>query len=184
MIMHLTKSLVRSCGFMSIILISACSSHIPPEIRESLDGSPSVAQVHQAADNYLSKKVRWGGIILNTENKHKTSWLTILAYPLSNHGEPHVSNQSSGRFIAIVEQFLEPLVYSRDRKITITGKLLRTEIIKVGEFPYAYPVVQVGLYYLWPVEPELSDFDHQPYWWSDPWYDPYYPWHFPYFPHR
>lgn len=182
--MPLTKSTIRICSFMSIILISACSSHIPPEIKQSMDDAPSMAQIHDAPDSYLSKKVRWGGVILNTENKHNASWLTILAYPLSDHGEPLLSDQSPGRFIAIVEQFLEPLVYSQDRKITVTGKLLRTETIKVGEYPYEYPVIQVDQHYLWPFEPELSDFDHYPYWWSDPWYNPYYPWHSPYYPHR
>lgn len=182
--MRLIKLVARPIWIVLIVLVSACSSHIPPEIRESLDGAPSVAQVHQAAENYLAKKVRWGGIILNAENKQKTSWLTILAYPLSNHGEPHVSDHSPGRFIAIVDKFLEPLVYSRDRKITIIGKLLRTETIKVGEFPYQFPVVQVEQHYLWPAEPEPSDFKHDPYRWSDPWYNPYYPWHSPYYPHR
>jgi len=179
--MTLIKLVARPIGVVLIILVSACSSHIPPEIRESLDGAPSVAQVHQAADSYISKKVRWGGIILDVENKHKTSWLTILAYPLSNHGEPHISDQSPGRFIAIVDKFLDPLVYGRDRKITIKGKLLRTEIIKVGEFPYQFPVIQVEQHYLWPAESKPSDFEHHPYWWSYPWYDP---WHSPYYPHR
>ena len=182
--MHLKKFTIYLCCFMSFILISACSSYIPPEIKQSLDDAPSMTQVRDTPDSYLSKKVRWGGVILNTENKHNASRLTVLAYPLSGQGKPLLSDKSPGRFIATVEQFLEPLVYSQDRKITITGKLLRTETIKVGEYPYEYPVIQVDQHYLWPVEPELSDFDHYPYWWSDPWYNPYYPWHSPYYPHR
>lgn len=182
--MRLIKFIVRSCCIFVIALATACSSHIPPEIKQSPDGAPSVAQVHQATNNYISKKVRWGGIILNTENKVNSSWLTILAYPLSDHGEPLTSDQSPGRFIAIVDNFLEPLIYKKDRKITVVGKLLRTATIKVGGFPYAYPVVQVEQHYLWPVQPDLSDHDHYPYWWSDPWYDPYYPWHSPYYPYR
>ena len=182
--MHLIKSISHLGWFFLISLASACSSHIPPEIKQGLEGSPGVAQVREAADNYLSQKVRWGGVILKTENKQSASWLTVLAYPLSSHGEPLASDQSPGRFIAIVDKFLEPLVYNHDRKITVIGKLLRTETVKVGEFPYEHPVVQVKQLYLWPVEPELSEFDRYPYWWSDPWYDPYYPWRYPYYPHR
>lgn len=186
--MHLTISIVRSCGVVLSMLISACSSHIPPEIRQHPNGAPSVVQVQQNADNFISKKIRWGGIILNTENKHNTSRLTILAHPLSSRGEPRVNDQSPGRFIAIIDKFIEPLVYSQNRKITITGKLLRTETLKVGEFPYEYPVIQTEQHYLWPNEPEPSDLNRHPYWWSDPWYDPwyhpYYPWHSPYYPYR
>ncbi|MDH5612485.1 MAG: Slp family lipoprotein [Gammaproteobacteria bacterium] len=168
---------------MSVILISACSSHVPPEIRQNLEDSPSIAQVHQAADSYLSKKVRWGGVILNIENKQNASWLTILAYPLNDIGKPQDSGLSTGRFITIIDEFLEPTVYSRDRKITLIGNLLRTETIKVGEFPYKYPVVQAEQHYLWSSDPELTAPDYPPYWWYDPWYNPYYPWHHPYHPY-
>ncbi len=184
--MRLIKPIIRSCGCITIILMTACSSHIPPEIKQSLEGSPSVAQVHQSADGYLSKKVRWGGVILSIENKPDTSWITILASPLNDLGKPQNSDKSHGRFIAIVDQFLEPLLYSKDRKITIIGNILRTETVNIGEFPYEHPVVQVKQLYLWPVDPAVSDFDRHPYLWHDPWYDPwyypYYPWHSPYYP--
>lgn len=176
--MQFTKSKIHSGWFVSIFLISACSSHVPPEIRQSLDDAPSMAQVRDKTDAYLSQKVRWGGVILNTENKHNSSWLTIIALPLSGSGKPQDSDQSPGRFIAIVDKFLEPLVYSRDRKITVTGNVLRTETIKVGEFPYEYPVIQVSRHHLWPVELEPANDDFIPYWW----YDPYYPWHHPHHP--
>jgi outer membrane lipoprotein len=168
------------CGVVSIILASACSSHIPPEIRQSLEGTPSLAQVHEDADSYLSKKVRWGGVVLSTENKQNSSWVTVLAYPLNDDGKPKDSGLSSGRFIAVMNEFIEPTVYTRDRKITIIGNLIRTETIKVGEFPYEYPVVQEERHYLWPPEPEFTAPDYPPYWWRDPWYNPYYPWHHPY----
>jgi len=178
-----TKLLIRLCGLLSIILVSACTSHIPPEIKEPVAGSPDIAQVRENIDTYLTQKVRWGGVILSTENKNNTSWLTILAYPLSDYGEPQVSDLSSGRFIAIVDEFLEPIVYTRDRKVTVIGNIVRSETIKVGDYPYEYPVVQVEHHYLWAPDPEPVDPYYPPYWWYDPWYSPYYPWHHPYYPH-
>lgn len=182
--MSVTKSLIRIYGCTAIMLMSACSSHIPPEIRQSLEDAPSVEQVSQAADDHLSKKVRWGGSILSIENKQNTSWLTILANPLNSFGKPQTSDKSPGRFIAIVDEFLEPLLYKPDRKITIIGNLLRTETINIGKHPYQYPIIQIEQHYLWPIDPEQSEIDRYPYWWSDPWYDPYYPWHSPYHPYR
>ena len=146
-------------GLIFFLLLSACSSHIPPEIRQPLNDAPSVNQVRDNFDNYLSQHVRWGGVILNIENKNNASWLTIVAFSLSDRGEPQISDQSPGRFIAVVDDFLEPLLYKRDRNITVIGQLLRTETLKIDEFAYNYPVVQVDHYYLWPVQLEPDELD-------------------------
>lgn len=166
-----------------IMLLSACSSHIPPEIKQPLEGSPSLGEVRDRAEAYASQKVRWGGVILATENKQDASWLTIVAFPLDDNGEPRISDQSTGRFIAIVDQFLEPTVYTPEREITVIGNMLRTETIDVGEFAYEYPVIQAQHYYVWPVKEEPVYVDYPPYWWYDPWY-PYYPYYYPYYPHH
>ena len=178
--MKLTHAL--SCpGWLALILsISACSAHIPPEIAQPLQGSPGIGKVRHNTDAFMSTKVRWGGVILATENRQDTSRLTIVAFPLRDDGEPRISEQSTGRFIAIVDEFLEPLVFKRDREITVTGKVLKTETLNVGEFAYEYPVIQVEQYYLWPEKTEPVYVDYPPYWWRDPWY-PYYP-YYPFYP--
>ena len=172
-----TELINHYCLLLSILLVSACSSHIPPEIRQPLENAPSVAEVREAADQYLAKNIRWGGVIINTENRQASSWVTLLAFPLNDYGEPVTDKPSHGRFIAIFDQFLEPTLYSKDREMTVIGKLLRIETRKVGEFPYPYPIVQVEQFYLWPPEPEPSALDYPPFWWHDPFYDPYYPYH-------
>jgi len=146
--MGLLKSKNYSGGLVALTLLVSCSSHIPPEIKQPLDGGSGVAQVRQKIDDYLTQKVRWGGIILQTENKQNTTEITVMALPLNDDGEPQSSDQSPGRFIAIIDEFLEPLVYSPEREITVTGHILKTETIEVGEFPYEYPVIQVDHYYL------------------------------------
>ena len=180
--MMFLNSITYLTGLAVIVLVSACSTHIPPEIKQPLEGSPGVGQVRGHVDDYLSQKVRWGGIILQTENKHNASELTIIALPLNEDGKPQHSDHSPGRFIAVVDEFVEPLVYSPEREITVTGTVLRAETRKVGEFPYEYPVVQVEYYHLWPPKTEPVYVDYPPY----PWYDPFYsPWHYPYYyPHR
>jgi outer membrane lipoprotein len=170
-------TLKLSVWLAAALLLSACSQHIPPEIRQAPDNSPSVDQVRHQPDTYISQRIRWGGVILHTENKSDGSWMTIIALPLQSNGKPRESDQSPGRFIAIANEFLEPLVYSRDREITVTGTVLRTETRKVGEFAYDYPVIRIDHYYLWPARQETTDSDYLPYWW----YNPYYPWRPPYY---
>jgi len=176
----ISKTLFNSIWLGGIFLLSSCSSHIPPEIKQPIEGSPTVEQVRNNLDNYRSQKVRWGGIILETENKQKASWLKIIALPLDEDGQPRKADHSSGRFIAIVDEFLEPEVFNVDRKITITGQVIRFETLNVGEFSYDYPVIQVDHYYLWPAEIDTPYYDYPPYWW----HDPYYPWPYLYYPHR
>jgi outer membrane lipoprotein len=179
--MNLLNCIKPAIACVGILLVCACSSNVPLEIKQPLDGSPGVAQVRDHADDYLSQKVRWGGVIVNTQNKDNTSRLVIVAFPLNDDGEPRVSDQSSGRFIAIADEFLEPLVYSSDREITVVGTLQGTETLDIGEFPYQYPVVKVEHSYLCPVKQEPDYRDYPPYWWYDPW--PYYPYYYPYYPY-
>ncbi|MCW9012968.1 MAG: Slp family lipoprotein [Gammaproteobacteria bacterium] len=178
-------TLIRRMGLFafsmaSVLLTVACSSHIPPEIRQAPAQDPGVAQVRTNVDRYLSQKIRWGGVILNIEHKQNASWLTIVARPLNDDGQPTTGDHSPGRFIAVVNEFLEPMVYKQDREITVTGQLIRTETLKVGEFDYEYPLVQVDHHYLWPARIEPDPLDYYPYWH----YYPHYPWHPYYFPDR
>ncbi len=172
---------LHQCLFYSFILLlvsllPACSSPVPASIKKPLATEPAIQQVRENPESYLSKPVRWGGVILNTENFKDHSRLTIVAYPLNKHGTPLISKNSVGRFIARFNQFLEPKVYNRDRIITVLGNVVKTETINIGEFPYIYPLIAVSQHFLWPVdEPEETLY---PPWWYDPYYWPYHP------PHR
>lgn len=177
--MFFINTTTRSGWLILMMLMTACSSSIPVEIRQTVNNAPGVAQLRDQPDSYISQPVRWGGMILETENKQDTSWLTIIAFPLSVNGEPQTSARSSGRFIALVNEFLEPLVYSRDRLITVKGSFLKTETLKIGEYPYVYPVIEVDHYYLWPKKQAPRYVDYPPYWGYDPWFYPGYPWPHP-----
>ncbi len=155
---------------MTVIALSACSSNIPLDISQEVNDAPSFSQIQKQPESYLDQPLRWGGTILKTENKQGSSWITIVAFPLSDSGRPMESDQSPGRFIAVVDDFLEPLVYTKDRELTVRGRLLRTEAIKVGDYPYQYPVLQVDSYHLWAKKPEINQIN-TPYFW------PYYPYY-------
>jgi len=172
-------------GLLTGLLLGACASNIPPQIRKAPADSPAVDEVLGDTTSYVSRRVRWGGVILETDNRANTTWVTLLALPLSTSGKPNISDDSPGRFIAEVPVFLDPKVYSKDRRLTVTGTVSGSETRKVGEFPYSYPVVNVEYYYLWPVEPQLPPRYRDPWWydpwWYDPWwYDPWYPYRYPY----
>ena len=161
------------------LLLSACASQVPLIIREAPAGSVSLAQVREHAADYLGRPVRWGGTIVETVNRENATWLTVLERPLYKYGEPEFTDDSAGRFIAIVPEFLDPKVYAPDRRVTFTGTLLRTEAGKVGEFPYSYAVVRADAWYLWAREVERP-YGYEDPWYYWPWYDPWYPYGYPY----
>ncbi len=158
-----------------IVLLSACSSNIPLVISDPLLGAPSLPEVQSQASGYVGQQVRWGGIILSTENRQDDSRITIVAFPLNDWGRPKITALSPGRFIAVVDEFLEPMVYSSDREITLSGRILGTETLKVGEFAYEYPLVQVENYHLWPTRLDSPNLDARRYWRQYPNY-PFYLW--------
>ncbi|HAJ91449.1 MAG TPA: hypothetical protein DCO71_02300 [Gammaproteobacteria bacterium] len=178
---HITA--YRCCLLLLTLLLGACASQVPQNIREAPADNLSLEQVHKHTADYLGRQVRWGGTIIETGNQEATTLLTVLGQPLYKDGEPKFSDDSSGRFIAIVPAFLDPQVYAPDREVTVTGSLLRTETGKVGEYPYTYPVIQVDAWYLWPKRTKRPYGYPYP-GWNDPWYyDPWYPYGYRY-PYR
>jgi outer membrane lipoprotein len=165
------------------LLLGACSSKIPPQISEEPANAPTLAQVRENPDTFRDSLVRWGGVILNTENRDGSSWITIVALPLDSSGKPTGRDSSLGRFIAVIDDFVEPLVYSKDRRITVSGNITGMHTAKVGDYPYDHPLVQTDLHYLWPKTVAVpANYYPYPYYWPG-----YYPWYHPFydpFPHR
>ncbi len=168
-------------GFYSIILVAwlnACASQIPPQIREAPAGSPSEDMVRGQVQQHLGTVVRWGGTIVAVENRPGRSWVELVARPLQSNGRPAEEGQSSGRFLARYDGFLDPVVYSPGRALTVVGKIAGEERRPIDKFDYSFPVVAIENYYLWPPPSPAPPYQPPPYW-DDPWWPyPYYPWYY------
>ena len=129
--------------------------------------------VREQIGDYRDQQVRWGGAIIETENLADTTRLVVLSRPLFRDGEPRLTDENTGRFIAIVPGFLDPNDYASRRRVTVTGTLQGSQLDKVGEYPYRYPVVEAQAWYLWPRDTDRYHYYDDP-WWYDPWW--YRPW--------
>jgi outer membrane lipoprotein len=78
--------------------------------------------------------------------------VTVLQYPLSFRDKPSVDSGSEGRFIVEATGFLDPVVYSVGRQVTVAGILAGKEVHPLGEISYTYPIVTSRELYLWPVD--------------------------------
>ena len=165
-----------------LLVLTGCASTIPEMIRQPIADSPTFQEATAAPERYVGQAVRWGGVIINTENREQETWLEISVRQLYRKGRPIESDQSAGRFLARVNGFLDPSVYTTGRQVTVNGIIEGVESRKIGDYPYTYILIKTNLVYLWEQLPEYRrDYYYDPYW-RGPWY----PWGYPYrhYPHR
>jgi outer membrane lipoprotein len=157
----------------ALLWFTGCASKLPSAISQPPEQPVSVRQVQGKPDQYRSRTVRWGGEILEVQNRSEHTDVLVLGRALKKSGEPREEGEVEGRFIARFSGFLDPGQLPKGRLLTVSGPVIGVEERKVGEYPYRYPVVQVVAWHLWP-KPQPR------YYYRDPWW-PYYPWYpYPY----
>jgi outer membrane lipoprotein len=162
---------------LSIALaLGGCASNLPEPIREPPADDLALQTVRQDPGKYLGRRVRWGGTIAGVDNRADQTCLEVVGRRLLSSGKPIVQGRSEGRFLACMNRFLDPLVYSSGRLVTVAGAVAAVETRAVGAYPYRYPVVQARNLHLWEPAPERPRYEPDPFW-----YDPFWPW--PYYRH-
>jgi outer membrane lipoprotein len=71
-----------------------------------------------------------------------------LQRPLDWTEEP-TFKRSEGRFVILVEGYVDPYVFRRGRRITVAGEILGRKVIRLGELDYPCPFVLSKQIYLW-----------------------------------
>jgi len=132
------------------------------------------------------KKARWGGKIVSVENKKDVSEIEVVFFPENSYGKPRTSMASAGRFKAVVDGFVDPLVFEQGRLITVVGEVGDGQSGIIGEQDYTYPTLNAMGYYMWKessdVRVELDTFGFSSFGFRsgfhnsffNPWYDPWY----------
>lgn len=141
--------------FMPIVLLLSmlgCAPVISKQIREQVKPDITPEAVLSDPEHYKGEMIVISGIIIEAENTKEETLLKVLQRPAGSRGKPKDVDVSGGRFLAIVDHYLDPVLYSKDRAVTIGGEVQGTRILPLGEIQYTYPVVNVKEIYLWPVE--------------------------------
>jgi outer membrane lipoprotein len=161
-----------------VLILIGCASQAPVPISKIPVGNVSVAEVRADTARFIDSEVRWGGVITKVENKASQTWVEIVSRKLNKNGQPKVSGESGGRFIASFKGFADPIVYKTGNLLTVLGTVEGQTTRPIGEYAYSFPVVTVTASYLWQVEPNPVQYDYPPpSWYYDPW--PFYPWPYP-----
>jgi outer membrane lipoprotein len=171
------------------LLMTACAS-APKPVGGPVEGSPSVKQALAQPERYKGARVRWGGLIVGVENKVDSTLVEVVSRDLDEQGKPEAKDggeATPGRFLARIEGFLDPELFSRGRRFTVNGTIADFISRTIGEYPYTYPLVAVERHHLWEPErtydyPPGRAYYYDPFW--DPWYPFYRPWPYgPYWPY-
>ena len=170
----------------ALLLLTACSVMSREVEKEALPESPFPELIAHAA-NHLNQTLILGGYVLEVSNQADHSRMVVIQAPLSMNREPYSKDLSQGRLILEYSGFLDPELYSKDRKITVAGRLLGSSATDARPEPYPYVRLGVIELHLWPVEILLP---YDPYYYWDPWWGSPYPYYYPYWgwrhypPHR
>jgi outer membrane lipoprotein len=160
------------CIFV-LVAFTGCASPIARPLRQETAPEVTFAMVFANPDAYQGDTVIWGGSIIRTVNTKQGSRIFILQTSLGLRDRPEAVDTSEGRFIAVTDRFIEPLVYKEGRMITVAGKVAgkKTVVHKKTGISYTYPLVQVEQLHLWKESEPIQSPYWDPYWEYDPFWD-------------
>ncbi|HEX5354082.1 MAG TPA: Slp family lipoprotein [Rhodanobacteraceae bacterium] len=138
----------------ALALSAAISACAPAPLYKT--GPASVAatprQVATSPANFHGLEVVWGGRVVSVHNLAGHSEIEILAYPLDSSQRPRLREPATGRFIAIVPGFVDPMNYPQGSLVTLSGTLGGARTGTVGQAEYAFALVHGNAMHRWTPE--------------------------------
>lgn len=124
------------------IAIVACA---PPPIYRTNPAfvAATPAQVAGSPSGFSDMQAVWGGKVIGVSNLEDHTEIRILAYPLDASQRPRLRQAASGRLIAVVPGFLDPMNFPDGSLVTVNGRIQGTQTDPVGDALYTYPMLFV-----------------------------------------
>jgi outer membrane lipoprotein len=134
------------------LFLQGCTFAISHDLAKQADKSIPFESLERDPESYKGKLVILGGVIAQTTSIRQGTLIEVTQKPLDYWGEPRRTDQSGGRFLVFYSAYLDPLVYSAGRKITVAAEVEGTRSKALGDVEYSYPVVHSKEIKLWPRE--------------------------------
>lgn len=154
-------NVIRSfCGGLILVAalawLHACAPVISPQLLQQVDHELNYHVLAADPEAYKGKMVLLGGTIVNTTPKTGETEIEVVQKDLLSSGEPRLTDKSGGRFLVIVDRFLDPAIYKSGRDLTAAGKVQGSMVRRIGEIDYRYPVIAALELHLWQPWPPPS----------------------------
>lgn len=176
-------------GVMFLALAISCTVMSSQVRKEAISTTPFKTLI-ESSELYLGKTVILGGYIIQTENKTGDTIIKVLQTPLDLWETPTEVDKSEGRFIVLQKGYLDPVIYSKGRRITVAGSILGVEKEDIASCPNKCLKIESREIYLWPeykyrdTYPYYYPYGRYPYYWrNEPYYYHYrgYPYYWDYY---
>ena len=145
-----------------VLLLDACVPVISPQLVEQVDRNLTYGSLASRPDEAKDKIVLLGGTIVQTVPKPEETEIEVVQKQVSSSGEPCLTDKSEGRYLVVVNRFLDPAIYRSGRDITVAGKVQGSVLRRLGEIDYRYPVIAALEIYLWkePLSPQAYPYPY------------------------
>jgi outer membrane lipoprotein len=139
-----------------VLLLGACAPVISPQLMEQVDRNLTYGSLTSRPDEAKGKIVLLGGTIVQTVPKPEETEIEVVQKQVSSSGEPYLTDNSEGRYLVVVNRFLDPAIYRSGRDITVAGEVQGSAVRRLGEIDYRYPVIAALELHLWkePLSPQ------------------------------
>lgn len=141
-----------------VVLLSACAA-LPPSLQTNADPVVTDYSAWQASDDQGGRTVRLGGVVASVRNMATKTRIEVVNLPINSSGQPDLYAEPSGRFIAYVRGFVDPVTMAKGRLVTFLGTSEKPEVGKVGYYTYHFPVMEASGYHLWRVASVVTGHD-------------------------
>jgi outer membrane lipoprotein len=164
---------------LAIVLITGCTV-ISQEVQDKALPPVPFSELIAAVDQYKGQTVILGGYIVSVENLKDQTRIVAVQTTLGVGQKPNSKDLSQGRLILIYKGFLDPEVYTKDRQITVGGRVLDSSA-NDPKSPFPYLEIELEDIHLWPVEKLVAPYRYwdDDYWYPYPWW-----WRHPYWHHH
>lgn len=150
-------------AIISMLMLS-CAHAISKEHRAIAVRDVPFKTVKANIEQYKGSMFVWGGFIAAVRNTEEGNYLEIVQNPTDKYGYVMSTDVSGGRFLALSEEELDPLIYERGRILTVAGELAGEKKIKIRKNKeYVYPVIDIRELYLMREE-TITYYDYI--WWN------------------
>ena len=153
--------------------LAACGP-MPQEIRREAASSPPFVEIQKDPDKFKGTVVIWGGLVIEMANLKESTELKVMRTALDLEERPTDLDRSEGRFIIVVDRFLDPNIFKRGREVTVGGEIIGQKIRAIGEINYIYPVVRAKELKIWEQRVLYPPYYYDPWFWGPPY--PWRPW--------
>jgi outer membrane lipoprotein len=150
-----------------------------PEVNKAALSPVPFPQLISDVERYKGDTVIVGGYVVSVENKTADTRIVAVHSPLGMGEMPKTKDLSQGRLILDVKGFIDPEVYTKDRKITVGGKISNSSAT-AEKAPYPFLQLEVADIHLWPTERPNTG----PHCWEDDLCPRHYPWRWHPYPHH